>query len=134
MDGNDIYWIEMRPSEDGRQVIVQQIFGVALRLGAGERIGDEGGDADIKQQGAAADPQPVAVIEQQVGDDGQAERRDDAEYRIGGCRVFPDRGRHGSVHYHDEQCHVHMVDDKHVALDTDQLECGHRHRRRTVHC
>ena len=37
--------------------------------------------------GAAADPQPIAVIEQQVRDDGQAERSDDAEHRIGGCRA-----------------------------------------------
>src|SRR6266851_566905 len=82
MDGNDIYWIEMRPSEGGRQVIVRRTtsdqnidvtpreFNARTRVheyGGGDYVAHDGvvyfsnfGDQELYRQGGGLAPQVIA--------------------------------------------------------------------------
>src|SRR6266851_2850484 len=86
--GEDRDWVGDGQRE-GRGVIGEQVLGIALRSGALERVGGERRDPDIEQKAGAAQPQPVLIAEQPVGNDGQAKPGNDAEHGIRARRPQP---------------------------------------------
>src|SRR6185437_12896893 len=85
-EGQDGHRIGDRQDE-GREIGAEQVLGVLLgRLATDDPLAQRAG-ADIDEEEAAGQAQPILIAEKKIGDDGQAETGDDAEDGIGARRA-----------------------------------------------
>jgi hypothetical protein len=75
--------------QESRDEMAQQALRIALRIKRGRWLGREGPATDIEKVTAASDAQPLLIVDQPIGDDGEAEPCDDPEHRVGGSRAEP---------------------------------------------